>query len=152
MEKSVSDALVLSLKKMISYCKNMHELLINDTKHFSKNALDHVDTSNAKKAELIDQLSTMVYELNGNNLSGQSGDFLSNIEKIKDKMDTTIRQELDFLVNELKTEIAECNRYIIINSRIVVTNIQQLKVTFDKILACKPAMDCVYDHTGNTVK
>lgn len=131
-----------ALKKMLSHCQSIKELLKNDKSLFIKNDFPSLNQSNQKKSELIEQLNHLALSFNQH--------FLPSYKM--NAANFSHGEEFELIINELKTEITHCYSYIMINSNIVFANMQQLKAIWDKLMVCKSELDTVYDKSGTPAK
>ena len=135
-------ALLASLRQMLDCCKEIQNLLQHDKEYFTENQLDKVNESNQKKAALLDKLNLLAVEVNSKKqLTTLFNDAAQEVNQPQ--------SELRTLVSELKEEISNCYKYVVVNSGIVFANLQQLKNIWDKMLACKSSDTCVYDNKGS---
>lgn len=146
MLRDQDNSLFLSLKQMVRCCQEMHQLMENDRSNFERNRLDLIDESNQQKNILISKLSVLVEELNSRYPDGLIKNYIQNANNLT----SAAQHEILNVIDELKSEITKCYKYITINSNIVFFNLQQIKEIWDKLLACKPTV--VYDRAGLTVK
>lgn len=150
MPTNADDVLIASLKQMVNYCKEIQELLKNDTDHFSKAEISAIEESNHHKTHLLDNLSHLLNELSSHTLKHKSGNFLEAIEQAGANMNEAARSELKAHIQELKLHLAACYESLIINSKVIYTNIHQLKALWDKLLNCRSEINVVYDNRGAT--
>lgn len=150
MQNLSGNELVLSLKQMTKCCLEMKALLDNDKNHFSDNAVNHLSESNHQKILLLEQLTTLINELNSKFTPASSSNFLESIEKYADNFDARVRLEVTAAITELKNEIQVAYQYLATNSKIIFTNIKHLHNVWGKLSACRSEIECVYDHKGNT--
>jgi len=139
----MDSALLTSLKEMLHCCKEIQLLLHKDKDCFSHHQLNLIDLSNQKKVELLNKLNILVNDLHTNE---KASDLWSKIAKNHQEFIPVEDVELQQLMQELKSEILTCYKYIGVNSHIVFTNLQQLKEIWDKLLACKS--NDIYDNKG----
>jgi len=134
------------IKEMLICCREIHDLLKQDSDQFSKDQLVPVEESNNKKMALITKLTTLIGELN----TDEQKDLLGTIIQNKTLPDEQI--ELRSLAKQLHDEIQNCYKYIVMNSKIVFSNLEMLKDIGDKLTALKTANQETYNETGSIDK
>ncbi|VVC77085.1 hypothetical protein AQUSIP_24120 [Aquicella siphonis] len=147
-------SLLSSLKQMILYCRDIQLLLDSDVAHFSNNAVQDIAISNDRKALLIEKLTHLVNEINSISAPqfANTHTFLEKIEKHAERLDSAARKAVEQATTELKAEIAKAYQSIATNSTIVSTNMLQVKLVWDKLLAFRSEIEYVYDQNGNPGK
>lgn len=139
-------ALLSSVRQMLDCCREIQNLLQHDKEYFTENQLDKVNESNQRKAELLDKLNLLAVEVNSK--KQLTSLFNDTLQDVNQPLSGT-QSELRTLVGELREEISNCYKYVVINSGIVFANLQQLKNIWDRMLACKTDDTCVYDNKGS---
>lgn len=142
--------LLASLKQMVKYCKEIKELLKNDSEHFSKAEISAIEESNQHKSFLLERFSHLLNELSSHTLKNNAGNLLEALEQAAADLDNKSQREFNLYLDELKTHLADCYESLIINSKVVYTNINQLKALWDKLLCCRSEINLVYDNRGVT--
>jgi len=156
MSMQSDQTLVVSLKQMVQYCHSIQQSLELDQEYFRKNDMARISKSTEDKAQLIERMTNLTNDLKSDlkymGPANKSGDILAALENYSARPDTREKREINTLVRELKSVIEKCHQYLLTNSKVVYTNMSNLKNTWDKLLACQSDSNCLYDHKGNTGK
>jgi hypothetical protein len=145
MENPLMDMIVLSLKKMISYCIEMQELLKKDAAHFAMNEVSVLEENNKRKAEVIEKLNIAVKELN----TSYPIESLQNL--LQSKNHTPQHDVLKNALESLRAEIGICNKHLAVNNHIVRSNMEYIKEIWSQVVSFKAELN-LYDNKGLTVK
>lgn len=132
MEIKSKDSVRVSLMEMVRYCREIRILLDNDITSFSTDNLEALEVNNKKKSDVIERLNSMAKALHKNDVENDA--------------------ELSGIVNELKMEVKDCFKSIVMNNNIVNANMNQLREIWDKVLSHKQSTEGLYDNAGCTLK
>lgn len=148
-----SETLVISIKKMIQYCRDIQDLINTDKNHFSTNSISHLNDSNVNKIGLIEKLTDLIKETHANaSPENQTDNLFETIQKSTESLNIAAKHEINILLAELKSVIVNAYQGITVNSQVISANTQQLKTVWDKIRDCQSEVEYVYDHKGNAAK
>jgi flagellar biosynthesis/type III secretory pathway chaperone len=151
MSLRTDQTLAASLKQMLEYCHAMQTYLKSDQEYFSKNDLEKINNSNNEKAQLISRMSVTAQELKAIMAPKDSSiSIMAALEVYAAKPDTSEKREIQTLVRQLKPEIDKCYQSLLINSKVVNSNLSFLKNIWDRLLSLTSDGNTLYDHKGTT--
>lgn len=141
------DSVIDAFKKIANHCHSMHDLLLKDKEHIIKNNIQLLEENNQRKAEVIEQINSLVTHISRNHPEGIWNSLQRNTSPESQKT-----EELQIIMEDLSAWINECYQHINVNSNIVYSNLDKLKTVWDQILSFQSKNNCTYDQTGQIVK
>jgi hypothetical protein len=120
------------LLDIISGCRELNQILLNDTVSFTKDDLDTIESNNRKKNIVLNEINLLSQSLKNNQLNSDN--------------------ELRDLISQMTHEIQDCFKSMVINNNIINNNMKQLKDIWDKLLENNTEHAHLYDKNGVTSK
>jgi hypothetical protein len=148
MENPSTADVIVTLKQMIKLCNEVQELLLNDKNRFSQNKLEDMAESNLAKTKLLENLNLLTHELQSSTSRTNNNQLFEGLLKHKE---FATHPEICTLSKELSHAVAKCYQELLINSKIIYTNLCQYKQLWNTLLGSKNT-DLVYENKGNHAK
>lgn len=142
--EDINELIYQSIQQVIVSIDKLRLLLLADNQHFMANDLEAIKLNNESKSVLLKTLSSQTNQLYNRIPLAQNGSHQSLTDYIK-QLDHHQGKRIQDIIAELHDQLTDGYQKLIVNNRIVTTNIGMINTVWEKLLQFSKQNTDVYE-------